>query len=52
MTLHVDTDNDTNINFSDMELIHDVDGDGVASAGEPVVSNRDPYRKFCKVPYP
>ena len=38
VTLHVDTDNDTNIDFSDMELIHDVDGDGVVDAEDTVIS--------------
>ncbi len=48
VTIHVDTDNETNINFSDMELIHDVDADGVVGAGEPVISTGTLTENYVK----
>ena len=48
VTFHVDIKNNTDIKFSDMELIHDIDGNGVVDAEDKVISTGSLTTNYVK----
>lgn len=53
VTVHFDTDGDKNFQFTDLELVHDLDGNGVVDPTDKVISNgtvTDNYVKFYVPP--
>lgn len=46
--IHVNTDNDNNFSFKELELIHDVNGNGVVDTDDPVISTNVITNRYVK----
>ena len=48
VTVHVDYDNDHDFKFSDLELIHDLNGDGVVDPDDKIISTGSLTKNYVK----
>jgi len=46
--IHINTDNDKNFSFKELELIYDVNGNGVADAEDPVIATNEVTTNYVK----